>query len=547
MNDQRIVKTFGHFIFGAYWIILVKKIMITKKFLFSLIVLATLSLLRTEAQTWEVYNEEYRLQKRLLFDQVEFLSETVKIGKKDSILSLLSADLRPIVDLKGTEVYQYLEPWIIVKGPNGLGAFHEYGQQALALEYEEIQTYFNLLLARKGNNYWIFERGSGKTTSLGKLDFAKLTSAGMLITKIGNEYFIPLSNSGQKAFQLLEDSEGDFLLAKEETGFGLINREGDYVMDPVLAELKHNRGNFYFGFNDNQFLLIEGNDLKANVRYNSFHNITFENGVMLEYIHGKLRRVMEEDGILLDAVGITEVNLIGDNLYNVRFRDGKLGLLGKKGWLVSPNGSFDSILMGSDGLFPAIQKGAKGFVNSSGEWIIQPQYEDLTLFSETFAGYKKSGKWGLMKSSGEVLGLNTWDEIKPFNKGFSIAKTNNEYFLLNAFGEPINQEAFDQVLRTDDGYFIVEKAKKSGILDSAGNELIPIEFDHVHRAKRDLIVVQKDGKTGLISDSGEVLLPLAFEDIIIDSNSGILLTKNLYEPVVVVEPEPTGKKNKKRD
>ena len=501
----------------------------------------------SKAQTWEVYDDEYKLQARLLYDEVELLSETVRIGKKDSILSLLSSDLKPAVSLQGTEIYQYLAPWILVKGPNGIGAFHEYGQQVLPLEYDGIETYFNLLLARKGNNYWIFERGSGKTTPLGRLDEAKLTKTGMLITRVGNEYFIPLSKAGQKSFQLLEDSEGDFLLAKESTGFGLINREGDYVMDPVVDQLRHNRGNFYFGYDENQFLLIEGNDIKANVRYNSFHKITLENGLMLEYIHGKLRRVMEEDGILLDAVGMEEVNRIDDNLYTIRFRDGNLGLLGKGGWLVRPNAPVDKIWMGSDGLFPASKDGALGFINSLGEWVIEPQFEEVGKFSESLSSYKKSGKWGLVKSNGELVGMPSWDEIKPFSNGFSIAKASNGFYLLNSSGSAVNQESLDQISRTNDGYFIIEKDGKVGILDAAGKELIPMEFETIQRAKRDQIIVAKGGKVGLISDKGEILLPLAFENIILDTDSNRILTKNLYEPVVVVEPEPLDKKGRKRN
>jgi len=499
----------------------------------------------SQAQTWEVYDTEYRLQTRLLYDELDLLSETVRIGKKDSTLSLLSADLKPAISLQGNTVYQYLEPWILVKGPNGIGAFHEYGQQALPLEYDEIQTYFNLLLARKGNMYWIFEKGSGKITSLGTLDEAKLTKTGMLITKIGNEYFIPLSKSGQKSFQLLKDSEGDFLLTKEETGYGLINREGDYVLDPVVDELKHNKDNFYFGYDENQFLLIEGNDIKANVRYNSFHKITLENGIMLEYIHGKLRRVMEEDGILLDAVGIEAVIIIDEDLYNVRFRDGNLGLLGKKGWLVSPNAPLDKILAGSSGLFPAIQNGNTGFVNSIGEWVIKPDFEEVTLFSESLATYRKGNKWGIIKSNGEFIGNASWEAIKPFYNGFAIAESNNKFYLLNSDGENANQDSFDQILRTSDGYFIAEKEGKSGILNPSGKELIPLEFEKIQRVQKDLIIVQKEGKKGVISDTGEILLPLAFENVLIDSGTGKILTKNLYEPVVVIEPETNGKKNKK--
>ncbi|EAZ80148.1 WG repeat-containing protein [Algoriphagus machipongonensis] len=518
------------------------------KFLLSFFIFSFSLLSFTQAQTWEVYDENFKLNSRLIYDQVEILSETVRIGKKDSVLSLLSPNLSPAISLKGTEVYQYLSPWILVKGPEGIGAFHEYGQQALPLEYDEIQTYFNLLLARKGNEFWVFEKGSGKTTALGTLDWAKFTKTGMLLTKSSDGYSIPLSNAGSKTFELLEDSEGDYLLAKEPTGYGLINREGDYVMDPVVDQLEHNKGNFYFGYDENQYLLLEGGDLKANVRYNSFHKITLENGLMLEYIHGKLRRVMEEDGILLDAVGIEEVTIIGENLYNVRFRDGNLGLLSKSGWLVRPNSPLKSIQMGSDGLFPASDGNAAGFVNSMGEWVVQPQFAQVTLFSESLAAYSNGGNWGLLQTDGTILTQPSWDEIKAFQKGFAIARANESYYLLNSQGNPINQEPLDQILLTSDGNFLVEKEGKYGILDSSGTEMIPTEFDNIQRDGKDRIIVRKDGKTGLISDSGEILLPLAFEELILDTEANRVLTKNLYEPVVVVEAEEEGKRrNKKRN
>lgn len=499
----------------------------------------------SQAQTWEVYDAQLQLQSRLIYDKIELLSETVRIGKKGDEISLLSKDLTPAVVLQGKEVYQYLEPWILVKGENGIGAYHEYGQLVLPLEYEEIQTYYNLLLAKKGRNYWLFERGSGKTTALGQLDEAKLTRLGMVITRKGNEYFLPLSKNPDKPFELLEDSEGDFLLAKENSGFGLINREGDYVLDPVIDRMEHTKGNFYYGFDERQYLLIEGNDIQSNIRYNSFHEITFQNGLMLEYIHGKLRRVMEEDGILLDAVGIEEVKMIGNNLYNVRFRDGKLGLLGKSGWLVQPMDSVDQIDFGTEGLFPAKAKGAVGFVNSSGTWIIPAQFSEASLFTEKLATYRNSTNWGLINSTGEILVTPQWEEIKPFVKGISIAKNSGKFYLINSSGGTINQEGFDNIFRTTDDYFLVEKAGNTGILDSKGNELLPTEFQNIRREKKDFLVVNKDGLTGVINEAGEVILPLAYQEIVVDWANGQILTKNLYEPVVVQIIEPTGKRNKK--
>ncbi len=499
----------------------------------------------SQAQTWEVYNEQIQLQSRLMYDNIELLSETVRIGKKGDEISLLSKDLTPAVVLQGKEVYQYLEPWILVKGENGIGAYHEYGQLVLPLEYDEIQTYYNLLLAKKGENYWLFERGTGKTTPLGQLDEARLTRLGMLVARKGNEYFLPLSKNREKTYELLQENEGNFLLAKEASGFGLINREGDYVMDPVIDRLEHTKGNFYYGFDERQYLLIEGNEIQSNIRYNSFHEITLQNGLMLEYIHGKLRRVMEEDGILLDAVGIEEVKMIGNNLYNVRFRDGKLGLLGKSGWLVQPTDSVDQIDLGTEGLFPAKAKGVVGYVNSSGTWIIPAQFSEVSLFTEKLATYRNTSSWGLLNSSGEIISTPQWEEIKPFVKGISIAKNAGKFYLINTSGETINPEGFDNIFRTTDDYFLVEKEGKTGLLDPKGNGLLPTEFQDIRREKKGFLVVNKDGLTGIINEAGEIILPLAYQEILVDWINGQILTKNLYEPVIVQVIEPTGKRNKK--
>lgn len=497
------------------------------------------------AQSWEVYDTKLQLQSHLIYDEIDFLSETVRISKIGKELSLLSNDLQPAVNLLGTEIYQYLAPWIIVKGPNGIGAFHEYGQQVLPLEYDKIDTYFNMLLASKGNEYWLFLRGSNKTTYLGVLNEAKITNTGLLIIRKGNEYSLPLSINPDKTFELLLDNDGEFVLAKEASGFGLINREGDYVLDPIIETLQHTHGNFYYGFNQDQYLLIEGNDIKSNIRYNSFHKITFENDIMLEYIHGKLRRVMEDDGILLDDVGITSVDKVGKDLYNVHFRDAKIGLLGKKGWLVQPMLDVEEIKFGNYNLFPAKSKGAFGFVNSDGTWVIKPQYAETSLFSEKIAGYRSTQNWGLLSESGDLIGTATWDEIKPFQQGIAIAKSSGKYYLLNSIGNSINSEGFDDIFRTTDGYFLVEKSGKAGLLNSDGNEVIPIEFEKLRREKKDFIVAQKDGQVGVINEAGEIIFPLAFEQIHVDWVNDQIFTKNKYIPTVVLTIEESGKKNKK--
>lgn len=520
--------------------------MISFQVRFQLIVL--ISLLSSNllfSQTWEVYDLQGNLKSRAIYDRIEVLSESVIIGKNENGLSMLSRDLKPMVNLKGDEIYQYLSPWILVKGPNGIGAFHEYGQQALDLEYEEIQTYFNFLLGKKGSDYWLFEKGNEKTTALGNLDGAKLTKNGMVITQKGGSYFLPLSKDPERPYQLLLENEGNYLLAKESTGFGIINIEGDYVMDPVVDQLEHTRGDYFYGFDENQYLLIKGDEVKSDVAYNSYHRISKEGELLLEYIHGKLRRVMEEDGILLDAVGMESVQLVGRDLFNVKFRENKLGLLGKKGWQVQPTSELEWIKPGTEGLFPAGRGGMAGFVNSTGQWVIEPTFSETGYFSEQISKFRNTGSWGLIGKDGRIISDPEWDEIKDFNGGIAVAKSGELFFLLNKNGESITESGYDQICRLKEGYFLVEKAGKRGLLDNSGHEILPAEFENIQVEKPDFMIVRKEGLTGVLNQKGDVIFPISYQEIVADWSGNQILAKELYKPVVIQIEETTSGKKKK--
>lgn len=498
-----------------------------------------------QSQTWEVYDLHGKLKSLAIYDRIEVLSETVIIGKNEQGLSMLSRDLKPLVAIQGEEVFQYLTPWILVKGSDGIGAFHEYGLQAFPLEYDEINTYYNFLLGRKGKEYWLYDKGNGKTTSLGTWDDCKFSKNGILIGQKDGNYFLPGSKDPERRYQLIEENEGTYLLAKESTGFGILNFEGDYVMQPILSQLEHTKGDYFYGFDENQYLLIKGDHIKSDVSYNSYHRITKEGDLLLEYIHGKLRRVMEEDGILLDAVGMESVRVVGKNLYNVTYRDNSIGLLGKKGWEVQPTSGLDWIKSGTEGLFPAGKSNKTGFVNASGQWVLEPQFSEVSNFYENISSFRNSSNWGLLGVDGTIISEAKWDEIKDFSSGIAVAKANSKFFLLDKSGQALNQEGFGQVCRLKEGYFLVEKEGKSGLLDKSGKEILPIEFENIQVEKSDFFIVTKDGLTGVLNEKGDTLFPINYQEIVADWTGNQILVKELYKPVVIQAEEPTSGKRKK--
>lgn len=512
-------------------------------FLFFIISLGLFSF-RSFGQTWEVYDLQGNLKSRAVYDEVYVFSESVRIGKKDNQLFLLARNLNPIVTLEGEDVYQYLSPWILVKGKNGIGAYHEYGQQVLPAEFDEILTYTTRLLGKKGNNYFVFERGSGKTTPIGSFDNARLSHLGVVIAQKSGKYFLPQSKDPQRPYELLEENDGRYLLAKEESGFGIINEEGDYVLSPTLEQLEYTRNNHFYGFNDNQYLLIKGDEIKADVTYNSFHKITKSGHLMLEYIHGKLRRIMKEDGILLDAVGMEEVIWISGENYFVRFREQKSGLYGPKGWQVNPQSDAEWIGEGKEGLFPAKKAGKFGFINSSGEWVIPPSFEEVGTFAENLAPYKQGTKWGLINKTGDFKGIAEWKEIKKTSEGKTVVSSDEGFYLLNENGEKLNSSPFDQICRLKEGYFLVEKNGKRGILNKDGEEIFHNEYSFLQAEENDFFLLSKDGKVGAFRASGDVIFPIDYQQIIPDWSNQEILVKEAYTPVILI-PEPTEGKRKK--
>ena len=101
-------------------------------------------------QTWEIFDEDYQLVKRVENGNFMILGNALRINTHDEGLSLLSPEYESFSTMSDTEIYQYLEPWVIIKKGEKYGAFHEYGDEVFSPSFDRIYSYFNLLLGKKG-------------------------------------------------------------------------------------------------------------------------------------------------------------------------------------------------------------------------------------------------------------------------------------------------------------------------------------------------------------------------------------------------------------
>jgi hypothetical protein len=484
-----------------------------------------------KAQTWEVYDSKLNMLSRIEYDNINILSETVRLSSINQQLKLLNKEYKPFLTMKGQSIFQYLEPWIIVKGDKGYGAYHEYGEEIFPPIYDKIEISYTRLLAKKDNVYFVYDRPLKKVIELGSFDDAFLAKNGQVIAKYGEGFVLPMSSQPEKVIESIKEANNLFLIAKENSGFGLINREGKYVLEPIIDQLTYIENNSFFGFDGKEYMLIRAKDEKVDIPYTSYHRITLEpNGMMLEYIHGKLRRIMKSDGILLDIAGMEKVEKVADNhYYNVTFRDKTTGLYSLKGWEVSPTNQAEKIFPGSEGLYPAFKNGKFGFVNSNGRFVIQPKFEVVKNFSNEIAAVKTNGRWGYINKNDQIVINPTFDDAGDFNEELAIIKINNKSNLINKRGDFLLTEGYDRISLTDEGYFLTEENNLHGLIDFEGKEIVSPSYNEIRREHKNIILVRRGMKYGVMDESGNFELPLYYKNIIFDHSNLKILAEDLYK------------------
>ena len=496
-------------------------------------------------QTWEIFDQQFKLIQKIQNGDLNILGTALRINTSNQQLSLLSQEYESFITIEDTDVYQYLEPWIIVSKNGKYGALHEYGDVVYRSEYDRIESYFNLLLGQKGKMFTVYDRGTKKTKTLGPFESARFGLNGQLMAKTPQGFFLPLSDRPDRLFETLRDVNEDVILAKESTGYGLINRDGKYILDPIIDTIEYLGDNHFYAHDGSQHMLIKAQTNNVDIKYTSYHRITRENDALVEYIHGKLRRVMKNDGILLDIVGMTAVEKVNSSHYNIAFRDEKRGLLNPKGlWDVQPTQQIQWLQPGDQGLFGAQIMNKYGYVNAQGQVVIPPQFEGVRKFSEGMAGVKRDNGWGYINLNGEEVILAQFDEVGDFFRGLAIVKKAGKSIIINKEGTSVLKDAYDRICLTDDNYYLTENSGKYGMVNPMGQEIILPIFDEVRREEYDKILVGLQGRYGVIRENGDISLPLYYDSILFDPITKKILAKH-NSPQLIDGAEDSRKKRKK--
>ena len=299
-----------------------------------------------------------------------------------------------------------------------------------AIEYDSINK---ILSAEKNGKYGVYDLDGNMILPT---QYEELQFAGKIITaqKDGRQLVFDANGSLQKDSEYIHimptKSENYFITIKNNGKYGLVDNNNDVLMDNKYDYLEYAFENYFIFSSDGKFGVIDnaGNVIVQN----AFDIIQVINGTNIiqaidassgkSYILNKnIRKVAEVESphIYLKQNYIKIVSQ--DNLLYLDF-DGNI--------------KEASEILIDNLIFAKEQDGKWGFVNSSGNTIIDYQY-DLTqdVNEYGYAAIKQNGKWGAVNANGEFVLDPVYEinDIEPIFIGEYYKKSEN--YEVSVFGQ----------------------------------------------------------------------------------------------------------------
>lgn len=97
-----------------------------------------------------------------------------------------------------------------------------------------------------------------------------------------------------------------------------------------------------------------------------------------------------------------------------------------------------------------------GFIDKTGRYLIEPEFDELEWFREGLASVKMDGKWGFIDMLGTVVIKPEFDRVQWFSDGLAIVTIEEKYGVINKNGGFVIYPHFDNLCSFSEGLAGVE-------------------------------------------------------------------------------------------
>ena len=174
----------------------------------------------------------------------------------------------------------------------------------------------------------------------------------------------------------------------------------------------------------------------------------------------------------------------------------------------------------SNTTFYAARKDSKwGFVDSLGNWLVNPIYDWVEPYKEGKSMVSLDDKIGFINFRGEQVVSLKYSDAFSFHQGTAVVEGEDGYGLINFLGDTLIPLKYDELGIVSNGLIYAGNDDLYGYYNVNGDLIIPFQYDLAFDFEYGLAKVKKNGLYGLINQAGEDVIPFVFDKIFLDQDS----------------------------
>lgn len=178
-------------------------------------------------------------------------------------------------------------------------------------------------------------------------------------------------------------------------------------------------------------------------------------------------------------------------------------------WVIDPQ--FDFADDFAEGLALIEQDGQYGYIDSTGAVVIEPQYDFAADFAFGLAPIAIDGEFGYIDQAGQMVIEPQFNDARAFTaEGLAAVRPDNTYGYIDQNGQFIIEPQFDSAFNFSEGLAAVASDGAYGYIDESGQTVIEPQFDFTAGFSGDLAAVFINGQVGYIDSSGQLVIEPAY-------------------------------------
>jgi hypothetical protein len=152
-----------------------------------------------------------------------------------------------------------------------------------------------------------------------------------------------------------------------------------------------------------------------------------------------------------------------------------------------------------------------GYIDTTGNIAIPPQFQWGDYFYEGLAAVKIGGKWGFIDGSGKTIVKPAYDRAWHFSEGYAPVQVGKSFGYIDRTGTLVVPARFDDCGYFKEGMAWFQLDGKIGYIDKAGTPVISPTYSKGKDFSEGLAAVSVGTRWGFIDKKGTMVIPAAYD------------------------------------